>query len=276
MVKPPSLKVIQKNIALIRRVLSFFLHKKKGSMALEGAIVFPIFLFFMMTVLFSIEMVRFQSNVFEALHQAEMKKAVQGYFFRYSHQPEEDVTEDIRKYIDNQLQSFLYAIGGSTGIQIQDDSSIGINGEIYLQAEYHIKSWIAWIPMGRCQFRDRLMGHAFVGYSGKEEGGITGERECYVYVTRTGSRYHMSSNCTHLRIQVKSVSFSILPECRNQTGEKYYPCERCHPSAQGQVYITDDGNRYHGQSDCSSLKREVYVIPLGEAGAYSPCQKCAN
>ena len=47
-------------------------------MALEGSLVLPIFLFFMMTVFLGLEAVRFQSNVLEALHQAGNAAAFEG------------------------------------------------------------------------------------------------------------------------------------------------------------------------------------------------------
>ena len=34
------------------------------------------------------------------------------------------------------------------------------------------------------------------------------------------------------------------------------------------------GNKYHGETDCPSLKRTVYLVPLSEAGGRSACSKC--
>ena len=66
-------------------------------MALEGSMVFPLFLFFMATVLLSIEGVRFQSNVQEALHQAGNKSSVMGFEVKYMDGQKNDAIGQIRE-----------------------------------------------------------------------------------------------------------------------------------------------------------------------------------
>ena len=75
----------------------------KGSMAFEGSLVLPIFLFFMMTVLLGLESVRFQSNVQEALHQAGNRAAFEGYLTKYAKGEGTEAKGQIREYLDSQL-----------------------------------------------------------------------------------------------------------------------------------------------------------------------------
>ncbi len=108
-----------------------------------------------------------------------------------------------------------------------------------------------------------------------EKGAETAGEEI-VYVTPTGTVYHRSPDCYHLKITVRSVSFSQVEEERNQSGAKYYPCERCAASLSGvsAVYITSEGNRYHVSSDCPGLRRTVSAVPLSEVGDLRACSSC--
>lgn len=277
MTKVSSLKANKKNKAALKKRAFFFSSKKqKGSMALEASLALPIFLFFMMTVLLSLEAVRFQSNVQEAMHQAGNQYAFAGYLAKYADQPLMSVEDRVKVYLGDQLHPYLCVSGGENGVKIQNLSAVQENGSIAFTAEYQIKPFIDWLPIGKIVIKDRFLSHTFTGYTGFEGREQEKQQETYVYVTKTGSKYHMSYECTYLRVQVRSADYDSLPSLRNQTGEKYYACLKCRPSKRGIVYITEDGNRYHSQSDCSALKRLVYMIPLSEADGFSPCSKCGG
>jgi len=102
------------------------------------------------------------------------------------------------------------------------------------------------------------------------------EQDIYVYITKTGSKYHSSPDCRYLRIPVSVIDSGGLEDVRNSSGGKYYACEKCGSSEAGLVYITSDGSRYHSRADCSSLKRIVYMIPISKASGYTPCSKCGG
>ncbi len=68
----PSLKADRKmNIVQKRRAFLFSSRKNKGSMTVEASMVLPVFLFFMMTLLMGIEMVRLQCKLFAGLGSSE-------------------------------------------------------------------------------------------------------------------------------------------------------------------------------------------------------------
>lgn len=119
------------------------------------------------------------------------------------------------------------------------------------------------------------MGHAWTGYC-ENPGNIDQTQEVYVYITKSGMKYHMQHNCTYLRVQTRAVNYDEIDSVRNESGGKYDACRRCRPVKGGLVYITSDGSSYHGRSDCSALKRTVYMIPLYEAEGYGACSKCAD
>lgn len=96
-----------------------------------------------------------------------------------------------------------------------------------------------------------------------------------VYVAATGKVYHTDPYCTHLKLSIREVGAQTVGQLRNKSGEKYHACERCHAGSAGSVYITGEGNRYHGSLSCSGLKRTVEEV-LQEDCDLRPCSKCAE
>ncbi len=275
-VRNPSLNLFKgKNKMSGRRALFLFSEKFRAGMALEGCLVLPLFLFFMMTVLLSLEIVRFQSQVQEALFQAGNRSAFLEYQVKYTGMAREDAGRQVREYLGNQVCPYLCVRDGETGVSLKN-LSVSQKGEIVYQAAYHIKPFITLLPIGDILINDRFYSHAWTGYQGTEAWGNESRKEIYVYITDTGSRYHLQSGCTYLHVRVQAINHNRIGEIRNESGGKYYPCERCRPPREGIVYITSDGNCFHGQSDCPALKRTIYMIPLSQASAYSPCRKCAG
>ncbi|MDE6963280.1 MAG: hypothetical protein K2P30_06590 [Lachnospiraceae bacterium] len=263
------------SLRLRKRVLFLPFGKAKGSMALEGSLALPLFLFFMMTVLLGLEAVRFQSNVLEALHQSGNKAAFEGYLTKYAGKERAGAKGQIREYLDGQAYPYLCVAGGAEGVQVEELSQTEGNGRIEILVEYGLKPFIPCLPIGEIRVKDRFLSHLWIGYHG-DGGESGGTKEVYVYVTKTGSRYHLSVQCTYLGIRPSAASYDEVGGLRNLSGGKYYACQRCKPAKGGIVYLTKDGQAYHGRSDCSALKRTVYMIPLGEADGYGACSKCAG
>ena len=249
-VKVPSLKVFKYiNVSFYKGAFFLSSVKAKAGMALEGSMVFPVFLFFIMTILLSLEAVRFQSQVQEALHQTGNKNAFLEYQVKY--------------------------LGGEEGIYLQDLSVLK-EGKIEYKISYELKPFINWIPIGKIIINDRFFSHGWIGYVNGSEQEKEGETEIYVYITQTGRKYHLLRECTYLCVEIEAVKYEQIEDLRNFSGGKYYACERCRPLKAGTVYITSEGRSYHGQADCSSLKRTIYMVPLKEVAEYDPCSKCGE
>lgn len=239
----------------------------KGSISLEAILVSPIFLLFVISILMSLEMIRLQTNVFEALHQAEsVAFATEG----------QNSTSVALNYFCTLEYADLCLDGGVEGLNFCDTSSINEDGIIDLSVSYKMKPLIRWIPINQFRVEDSVYGHSFTGYEtgGTDTFGI--EKEEYVYVTESGTKYHRDSTCQFLRVTSMAVDASYLKKRRNNDGGKYYPCEVCNPSKTGILYITPEGDRFHSNKDCPSLKRTVTVVTLEEAvdNGYTPCSKC--
>ncbi len=276
MVKIPSLNVNKiKKITFHKRAFFLSSGKCRASMALEGSLVLPVFLFFMMTVLLSLEAVRFQSQVQEALFQAGNRSAFLEYQVKYANGTKENVENQVKEYLASQMYPYLCVQGGENGVLLQDLSTPA-DGIVAYQASYHLKPFVSWIPIIDVTIKDKFFSHAWTGYSGMEDWEKDRQQELYVYITDTGSKYHLLYDCTYLHMQIQAVDYEQISNLRNKAGGKYYACLRCKPLRKGIVYITSDGSCFHGQAECSSLKRTIYMIPYSEATGYSPCSKCAG
>ena len=133
---------------------------------------------------------------------------------------------------------------------------------------------VSFIPLSPVILSETVRVHAWTGYSG-DEGEQRGEQEM-VYITQTGSVYHLDPGCSYLTLSIENVSQSELSMRRNESGGKYYPCEKCIRSGQepSSVYITGSGDRYHSQITCSGLKRTVRMVEKSQLKGWRACSRC--
>ena len=111
------------------------------------------------------------------------------------------------------------------------------------------------------------------GQAGSEEK----DKEPMVYVTENGSVYHKDIGCSYLDLSISHVSTNAADGLRNHYGEKYSPCETCGKGQEqgGMVYITETGNRYHTLESCSGLKRTVRMEKQSHvSGKMHACSRC--
>lgn len=266
-------------IKSLKRVSFFPSFYLKGSMALEGSLVLPLLLLFVMTLLFGLEIIRFQSCVFEAMHQSGSRICFSAYGEEYGKADNNIICNSaaesaIRQYLGMQYLPYLCVNGGKDGVSIQEDRNSVRKGNLEIRVSYDIKTFIWWLPIGSITINDKFFGHGFIGYTGDMNSEEEKKPDIYVYITPSGSKYHVSEECTYLKVKIHAVPGEELEEKRNGSGGKYYACEWCKPQRGGLVYLTDWGNRYHGETDCPALKRTVYIVPLSEAGQRTACRKC--
>ena len=110
------------------------------------------------------------------------------------------------------------------------------------------------------------------------EGGEEKAEGSAVYITVTGSVYHLYADCSHLKLSVRKMSRNSLALARNQAGGKYSACELC---AEGDtvsetVYVTSEGSRFHNSSSCSGLKRGVLSVALSQVKDRPLCERCGE
>jgi uncharacterized CHY-type Zn-finger protein len=213
----------------------------RASMTIEAALALPLFLFFMLTVLYTFQIIYFQTESYQLLHQAGNREAFSAYASRESYR----------------------------------------DGIVEQSLSYPIIPYLWWSNYGWLLVEQRYYGYAWIGYDvgqGASEG-ESGEKEAeYVYITETGTVYHVTMDCTHLSLSITSVSRNDVSALRNDSGAKYYQCERCADNGNATLFITTSGDRWHGDVNCSGLKRTVTKISKEEAvnQGYRGCSRCSS
>lgn len=256
-------------------------------MTLEAAFVLPFFLFAVINILFAVSMIGTQSRVNAALHQTGNKMVFAGYVYEKS---AGGVLPDslagaaltslyargqILEYTGREYLEQSCVVGGAGGVSLAGSSVMEEGDIIDLQVSYRVKPFAELMGFPGFTMRQRYYGRAWTGYDVTRYVSDLKEEDPMVYITKAGTVYHVNRNCTYLNPSVEMTSVEAVTDRRNPSGAKYHPCELCDGElAQGQVYITSQGNRYHSRIQCSGLKRTIYTVPLSEVHEKGVCSKC--
>lgn len=259
----------------------------KGSMTLEAAFVLPFFLFAVINILFTVNMIGAQSRMNAALHQTGNKMAFYGYV--YEHTVGDALPDSlagvaltgvyargqILEYVGRDYLDRSCVVGGAGGVSMAGSSVMDAGDIIDLQVSYKVKPFSELMGFRGFTMRQRYYGKAWTGYDVTRSVSDAKQEDPMVYITKTGIVYHRDRNCTYLNPSIETVSVADVGGRRNESGGKYHPCEICDGGrAQGQVYITSQGSSYHSRIQCSGLKRTIYTVPLSEVQGRGACSKC--
>lgn len=232
--------------SMVRRISNLFLNtssekvsfcalNKKASLALETALVLPMFLLGMVTVISFMDIYRIQTEHLQALCEKTKEAGMYAYVLD-GKGPEEITLPDVYAY-----------------------TPIG-----------------AFVPLPKVWMHNTVKVHAWTGADETAFSGETREPEEMVYVTETGTVYHKEAGCRYLKVSINQISGSSLTHARNDSGQKYSPCESCSRNQEpsGVVYVTSSGNRYHNLATCSGLKRTVKLVKESQLGGMHACSSC--
>ncbi len=285
---------------------AFYKKKLSAGMTVEASMVLPLFLFFFVNLGSATEMIRLHGNLQMALWEVGNRMCVYGYAIDNlegikGNGGEKDGNQeewwqelsDIAlsyTYVKSQVvnyvgESYLESSpldGGASGLQFweSDVSGSGQNSvsqdTLDLIMTYQVSPWLD-IPFVRpFRMSNRYYGRYWTGYELQTKGTDAGDKSDVVYVAENGSVYHETRDCTHLKLRIREVTLGEAESARNGNGARYTLCSKCGKSNfRGSVYITDEGNFYHYDRNCSGLKRTVHIIPRLQALAYRPCSRCA-
>lgn len=166
--------------------------------------------------------------------------------------------------------------GGISGLYTYGTSFRESSGTLDIVVSYDYKA--AWLPgsFGTMRFVQRMRGRVWTGESLTKKGTEGGDSDIRtVYITPTGSVYHLSPSCNYLDLSIHSISGSRVSSERNANGARYHRCELCASSGNYHtVYITDYGTSWHSSLGCSGLKRTVTAVDISEIGDLKVCSKC--
>lgn len=231
----------------------------RGSLTLEASIIVPLFLFFCVTLTSLLEQYRTYSVLTAAVQQVGNELSVED-------QPA------LSGQIQGQIEG---AMSSNRGRDLEVKNMTYLSGKFSYTLQYREDAAMNLWGLASEERGISYSGHLWIGYD--VELSDPRDSEIYVFVTPTGVVYHRSRNCTHLKLSVYSVPASQVSGERNQYGERYQACERCHGRLEGMVYLTEEGTRYHSDISCSGLRRSVRSIPLSEAQLmYAPCSRCGG
>ncbi len=253
------------------RVSSFIICQQKGSMTIEAALVLPIFLFAMFLIIMLSDALGLYMKIQGALHQNVKLAAQSAYDQRLdSAAIYSQVLADIGE--DYLLRAPME--GGSGGISF-DGSCVEDGDVIELVLAYRLQFPFDLIGVGTIPMKQGSTAHKWIGYGGFFPAGENAGEEEYVYITPYGTVYHRSRECSHLKLSIREVTAKQIKDLRNTNGGKYKGCELCNGTLSSEhLYVTEDGDRYHGSLTCSGLKRDIMAIPISEVGSRRPCSRC--
>lgn len=272
-----------------RQPFSIFSKTKPGnsfaaSLTVECAMVLPIFMFAMLSVTHLIEAVNFSSMMSAALCETATEYA--GYAYAYGKGISKGglagkavsltaARASALSYMGGNFMEKSPVVNGASGISFLRSSVLDKNEMIDLTADYRMRTPYDFLGFLSIPVTDAARVRAFTGYDNTGRGRDDGrEKERIVYITETGTVYHSSLSCRHLKLNIMTTTIDRVKDRRANDGSKYYPCSCARGISTGVVYITDDGNRYHGTLSCHALKRTIKSIPISKAGGRGPCRDC--
>ena len=245
----------------------------EGSFTLEAAVILPVMTLFFVMILMFFRVMQVQMEVQKALDVTGRRMAVLAVL-----ENEEDAAKIgsaaanvlFKKNIKENDNINHYVVNKAAGISLAKSKFTG--DQINLVASYRIKIPVWMSGKSQLKISQHAVCRTWTGWTGN-----SADQEVWVYVAERGSVYHTSRECTYLALSVSSVSCTELEKKRNKYGEKYRECEICaEKQKQDTVFITDQGNRFHYDLNCSGIKRTIYMIRLSEVGNRKQCSRCIN
>ncbi len=291
----------------------YSLPKKRieGSLTVEAAFVLPLFLYFILSFLYFIQIFMVQEYIQQAITRMGLDFAKTAYVYQDFTEITEAMNFDVTIF-GNELElgpgDFAAAIidksvlktfsatylntdfinhscikNGFRGISFEGSSILKEGGCIDILVSYHAVPPVRLLPIYHMKLLQRVRVRGWTGreiaatYSLEEEGNEEATKEDeMVYITETGKVYHRNASCSHIRLSIRAVS-GLPDSYRNANGGKYYACKECCRGTvlpSGIFFITEDGSSYHTVRSCSALKRTVRQLPKSKVGSRTPCKRC--
>ena len=255
---------------------------RKGSLAVEASLVLPLFLFFLLNLISILQLLSCYGRIEAALHQTARKWAL----YAYAAEENEGILGlmsavslpgELEQLVGKDYLEHSPVVNGRKGLQCflsrvpDEEENIDLIVTYRVTPVFALPGFSEFKMMNRCRIR------AWTGYdTAKGEKG-NGAGEKIVYMTEHGTVYHESRECTHLKLSVSRVEADSLPGLRNESGGKYYPCEKCQAQEGSSFYyIAQEGEKYHSSLGCSGLKRQIMAVPLSQTNGMGACSRCCG
>ena len=276
------LQILERAFSFISRIVERYFVKRgwvenlkrikvHAVITIEAALTIPLFFLAGVTLIYLLEVQAIRTSVKMGAYAAAKNAAEKTYLTPVflSSKAESDIAETIGQ--ERLKRSII--VGKAAGIDCTKSKMQPGTGIIELVVEYKVQPPVKLFGIPPISQGERVKIKGWNGY----QRGSYGEKEGYVYITETGTVYHRSYQCTHLKLSIQAGSSSDIGGLRNEYQGRYYPCEKCGAQAvAGIVYYTKSGDVYHTSLVCSGLKRNIRSVKLSEVGGRGACSRCGR
>ena len=263
----------------VRGRTSRCISEKKGSITVEAALVFPLFLLTVTAFVYLLAMVQLKTEMGRSLTDSGKQLAAAAEYAETAGSTGSSVAvmlygqQKMKNYLDGRAATVVLK-GGAGGISTLGSSWKAEESLITLEASAE-----AVFPPGLTWFHpvrivEKRVVRGWTGFRGRVSGGENEKNEV-VYVTDYGTVYHRDLSCRYLKLTIRQSELSKVEGLRNESGGKYYPCEKCWKEGTERVFLTEDGTRYHQSLNCSALIRGIHTVPLSDT-VLPPCSVCGG
>lgn len=268
----------------------------RGSLTAEASVVLPFFLMAIMAILSFMELMQIQTRIQQGMRDAVGRAA--GYYYFLGESPVQEIGGDDgaeiaqillrggitaaylqQKTVESAGKEYLdksWIVGGSSGLTALGSVLPDMEGNLDLAVTYRVK--IPFLPgsFGTVMITQREFQRVWMGNEDAVAHSEENDSDETVFITENGKVYHTSLTCSYLKLSIQQVELSAIDQYRSEDGSKYYACELCNAeTASGTVYITDSGNRYHININCSGLKRGIQEVLLSSVSDMPCCSRCS-
>ena len=251
----------------------------KASFTIEAALALPVFMFFAAAVIYLLIIISLQCDIQSAMEEAAgeltkkaylTKQTDSDYAISYLTIRSAVFTDELKEEIE--ASAIKDGVSGVSSLFSEYDEETGIL-DIVLTYTYVIPFLSG--DLANLEFVQRVRSRAWIGDDISGDEGASSEGEV-VYITPSGSVYHLTMSCPYLDLSISQISFGDVSSARNASGSRYTACTSCCKSSTYEtVYITEYGTNYHSSLSCSKLKRTIIAVDISEVGTRSECSKCA-
>lgn len=239
----------------------------RGSAVVEAIIILPLFIFAVLAIYQMGQCRLAECDIYEAAAETIEYMAEYSYLGECTLMIPEIKFEE---YIDDSDRIESYVSGGARGIDFWGTVVLDEDYYVKLQVNYEVVISLPFMPPLSVDRSINIKQKAYVGDKREQENKDAYSDDMYVYVTDNREVYHSTRSCTHLRLSVSMSS----PDVARSGG--YTECSFCGDMGGECVFITEEGNRFHYDLNCSGLKRTVYRVRLNEVKGIGGCKRCVG
>lgn len=257
----------------------------RASMSIEAAVVLPIFIFFIVSIINIFSILSLHRKVY-AVSESVCKEASQ---YMYAKDKVLDKDLGIDKNIAEKVSEIV--VRQKTLLKLKNNSleermkKLNIECDflddeeiIELKIDYYYKLPFTMFGMNKMKQAVSSKRRAYIGKSKRGDGikaDKTGDET--VYIGKYSSKYHTNSKCHYLYNDISRVNYEELSSVRNSSGVKYSPCKRCIGNNHfDTVFILPSGTSYHSSKECNAIISYVEKVRKSDVIHKGACSYCGG